>query len=112
MTINDSTSPTPNAIDDTRNFVRQQYHDFLKVSGAQIRRSPQKIISSRAPGTTAVDAAGFTAFNGCKVHCVGDERHLSQDGQQSDIGDIEEALNTRAGIEIFLQEIDQVETPE
>jgi hypothetical protein len=29
VTINDSASPTPNAIDDTTNFVRQQYHDFL-----------------------------------------------------------------------------------
>jgi hypothetical protein len=29
VTINDWASPTPNAIDDTTNFVRQQYHDFL-----------------------------------------------------------------------------------
>src|SRR5256885_2473814 len=29
VTINDSSSPTPNAIDDTDIFVRQQYHDFL-----------------------------------------------------------------------------------
>jgi len=29
VTINDSASPTPNAIDDTADFVRQQYHDFL-----------------------------------------------------------------------------------
>jgi hypothetical protein len=29
ITINDATSPTPNAIDDTTIFVRQQYHDFL-----------------------------------------------------------------------------------
>ncbi len=29
VTINDSTSPTPNAIDETINFVRQQYRDFL-----------------------------------------------------------------------------------
>jgi hypothetical protein len=29
VTINDSASPTPNAIDDTDIFVRQQYHDFL-----------------------------------------------------------------------------------
>ncbi len=29
VTINDSASPTPNAIDDTTNFVRQQYRDFL-----------------------------------------------------------------------------------
>jgi hypothetical protein len=29
VTINDSSSPTPNAIDDTADFVRQQYHDFL-----------------------------------------------------------------------------------
>ena len=29
VTINDSTSPTPNAIDDTTTFVRQQYRDFL-----------------------------------------------------------------------------------
>lgn len=29
VTINDSSSPTPNAIDDTTNFVRQQYRDFL-----------------------------------------------------------------------------------
>jgi CSLREA domain-containing protein len=29
VTINDSTSPAPNAIDDTNIFVRQQYHDFL-----------------------------------------------------------------------------------
>ncbi|MGZ8848021.1 MAG: Calx-beta domain-containing protein, partial [Pyrinomonadaceae bacterium] len=29
VTINDSASPTPNAIDDTNNFVRQQYRDFL-----------------------------------------------------------------------------------
>jgi hypothetical protein len=29
VTINDSPSPTPNAIDDTTTFVRQQYHDFL-----------------------------------------------------------------------------------
>ena len=27
--INDSASPTPNTIDDTDIFVRQQYHDFL-----------------------------------------------------------------------------------
>jgi hypothetical protein len=29
VTINDSTSVTPNAIDDTETFVRQQYRDFL-----------------------------------------------------------------------------------
>lgn len=29
VTINDSVSPAPNAIDDTDAFVRQQYHDFL-----------------------------------------------------------------------------------
>jgi hypothetical protein len=29
VTINDSTSPAANAIDDTSAFVRQQYHDFL-----------------------------------------------------------------------------------
>src|SRR4029450_83044 len=29
VTISDSTSPTPNAIDDTTTFVRQQYRDFL-----------------------------------------------------------------------------------
>jgi hypothetical protein len=29
VTINDSTSPAANAIDDTAAFVRQQYHDFL-----------------------------------------------------------------------------------
>jgi hypothetical protein len=29
VTINDSTPPAPNAIDDTGDFVRQQYHDFL-----------------------------------------------------------------------------------
>jgi CSLREA domain-containing protein len=29
VTINDSVSPTPNAIDDTTTFVRQQYRDFL-----------------------------------------------------------------------------------
>jgi hypothetical protein len=29
ITINDSAAPAPNAIDDTTNFVRQQYHDFL-----------------------------------------------------------------------------------
>jgi hypothetical protein len=29
VTINDSTSPTANAIDDTDAFVRQHYHDFL-----------------------------------------------------------------------------------
>jgi len=29
VTINDSASPTPNAIDDTTIFVRQQYRDFL-----------------------------------------------------------------------------------
>jgi CSLREA domain-containing protein len=29
VTINDSPSPAPNAIDDTTTFVRQQYHDFL-----------------------------------------------------------------------------------
>src|SRR4029434_6073432 len=29
VTINDSASTTPNAIDDTADFVRQQYHDFL-----------------------------------------------------------------------------------
>lgn len=29
VTINDSIAPAPNAIDDTTNFVRQQYHDFL-----------------------------------------------------------------------------------
>src|SRR5262249_35475151 len=29
VTINDSASPTPNAIDDTTTFVRQQYRDFL-----------------------------------------------------------------------------------
>jgi hypothetical protein len=29
ITINDSTSPSGNAIDDTTIFVRQQYHDFL-----------------------------------------------------------------------------------
>ena len=29
VTISDSASPTPNAIDDTTNFVRQQYRDFL-----------------------------------------------------------------------------------
>src|SRR5262249_20577649 len=29
VTITDSASPTPNAIDDTTSFVRQQYHDFL-----------------------------------------------------------------------------------
>ncbi|HEX3228834.1 MAG TPA: Ig-like domain repeat protein, partial [Pyrinomonadaceae bacterium] len=29
VTINDSTSATPNAIDDTETFVRQQYRDFL-----------------------------------------------------------------------------------
>ncbi len=29
VTINDSASPTPNAIDDTTNFVRQQYRDIL-----------------------------------------------------------------------------------
>lgn len=29
VTINDSTSPAPNANDDTTAFVRQQYHDFL-----------------------------------------------------------------------------------
>jgi hypothetical protein len=29
ITINDAASPTPNAIDDTTIFVRQQYHDFL-----------------------------------------------------------------------------------
>jgi len=29
VTINDSASPTPNAIDDTETFVRQQYRDFL-----------------------------------------------------------------------------------
>ena len=29
VTINDAKSPTPNAIDDTTIFVRQQYHDFL-----------------------------------------------------------------------------------
>jgi len=29
VTINDSVPPAPNAIDDTSDFVRQQYHDFL-----------------------------------------------------------------------------------
>jgi hypothetical protein len=29
ITINDSTSPLPNPLDDTASFVRQQYHDFL-----------------------------------------------------------------------------------
>ena len=29
VTISDSPSPTPNAIDDTTSFVRQQYRDFL-----------------------------------------------------------------------------------
>jgi hypothetical protein len=29
ITIDDAASPTPNAIDDTTIFVRQQYHDFL-----------------------------------------------------------------------------------
>src|SRR6185436_17262991 len=29
VTINDSASPAPNAIDDTTTFVRQQYRDFL-----------------------------------------------------------------------------------
>jgi hypothetical protein len=29
VTINDSTSPSPNPLDDTASFVRQQYHDFL-----------------------------------------------------------------------------------
>ena len=29
VTISDSASPTPNAIDDTASFVRQLYHDFL-----------------------------------------------------------------------------------
>ena len=29
VTISDSASPTPNAIDDTTDFVRQQYRDFL-----------------------------------------------------------------------------------
>jgi hypothetical protein len=29
ITINDSTSPSPNPLDDSASFVRQQYHDFL-----------------------------------------------------------------------------------
>jgi hypothetical protein len=29
VTINDSTSPLPNPVDDTTSFIRQQYHDFL-----------------------------------------------------------------------------------
>ena len=29
VTVNDAVSPTPNPLDDTASFVRQQYHDFL-----------------------------------------------------------------------------------
>ena len=35
VTINDSASPTPNAIDNTASFVRQQYHDFLNRDADQ-----------------------------------------------------------------------------
>jgi hypothetical protein len=48
VTINDSASPTPNAIDDTADFVRQQYHDFLNRDA-----DPRAWLSGRTISTSA-----------------------------------------------------------
>jgi len=55
VTINDSVSPTPNAIDDTTIFVRQQYRDFLNrdADAAGLQFWKNNIDSCNDPGGAA-----------------------------------------------------------
>jgi hypothetical protein len=61
--ITDSSSPTPNAIDDTTIFVRQQYHDFLnrEPDAAGLAFWKDNIDSCNAPG----GAAGYANAAQC-----------------------------------------------
>ncbi|HXI23385.1 MAG TPA: hypothetical protein VNG71_05875, partial [Pyrinomonadaceae bacterium] len=63
VTINDSASPTPNAIDDTDLFVKQQYHDFLNrepdAPGLQFWKNNIDICNQ--PG----GAAGYSSVAQC-----------------------------------------------
>jgi hypothetical protein len=63
VTINDSSSTAPNAIDDSTNFVRQQYHDFLnrEPDAAGLQFWKDNIDGCNAPG----GAAGFANTAQC-----------------------------------------------
>jgi hypothetical protein len=63
VTISDSASPAPNAIDDTETFVRQQYHDFLnrEADPAGLAFWKNNIDQCKAPG----GAAGFSSIADC-----------------------------------------------
>jgi hypothetical protein len=54
----------------------------------------------------------FAATDVSQAHRIGDERHLAQHRQRSDLRDIEESLGAASGKEFFVEEIDQVVAPE